>query len=118
MIRSLVLGSFLLNLALNAAGGGPHAVGQPSSALTDAVKQPAYVEAKIMADVAAVAPGRAFHLGVDFKIKRDWHIYWKHSGETGQPTEIRWTLPAGFKAGPGARSPSRWISCPRRPTPS
>jgi thiol:disulfide interchange protein DsbD len=28
-----------------------------------------------------------------------WHTYWKFSGDAGLPTEIKWNLPPGWKAG-------------------
>ena len=32
-------------------------------------------------------------------IRPGWHTYWVNPGEAGEPTEIQWTLPAGWKAG-------------------
>ncbi len=29
-----------------------------------------------------------------------WHTYWKNQGDSGLPTKIEWTLPAGFQAEP------------------
>ena len=31
-------------------------------------------------------------------IRPGWHTYWINPGEAGQPTEIKWTLPPGWKA--------------------
>jgi thiol:disulfide interchange protein DsbD len=28
-----------------------------------------------------------------------WHTYWKYSGDAGLPTELKWTLPSGWKVG-------------------
>jgi thiol:disulfide interchange protein DsbD len=30
----------------------------------------------------------------------EWHTYWKNPGDSGQATELRWTLPQGVTAGP------------------
>ena len=30
----------------------------------------------------------------------DWHTYWKFPGDAGIPTEMKWNLPPGWKAGP------------------
>ena len=57
------------------------------------------VRAQMMADVAAIAPGKPFTVGVKFKIAPDYHIYWINPGDTGIPTKIEFTLPAGFTAG-------------------
>ena len=29
-----------------------------------------------------------------------WHTYWQYPGDAGIPTEIKWQLPPGWKAGP------------------
>ena len=29
-----------------------------------------------------------------------WHTYWQYPGDAGIPTEIKWNLPPGWKAGP------------------
>jgi len=63
-------------------------------------KPPANVKAQLIADVTAVVPGKPFNLGVRFEIQREWHIYWKYSGDTGRSTEVKWKLPAGFEASP------------------
>jgi len=58
------------------------------------------VEAELLADTTAVVPGESFHVGVRLKIRKDWHIYWKHSGQAGAATVVKWTLPGGFEASP------------------
>jgi thiol:disulfide interchange protein DsbD len=29
----------------------------------------------------------------------EWHTYWKNTGDSGLPTQLQWTLPAGVQAG-------------------
>jgi thiol:disulfide interchange protein len=38
-------------------------------------------------------------VGLQITHKPEWHTYWKNSGDSGQPTELVWTLPAGVSAG-------------------
>ena len=38
-------------------------------------------------------------LGLQITHAPDWHTYWKNSGDSGLPTELRWTLPPGVVAG-------------------
>lgn len=57
------------------------------------------VRAKLVSDVATVSPGAAFGLGVRLEMEEGWHVYWRTSGDSGGPTRIDWTLPAGFEAG-------------------
>src|SRR5262249_54660988 len=56
--------------------------------------------AEFWAVVARVKPGEPFWVGLRQTIRPKWHTYWKNPGESGLPTEINWTLPAGVKADP------------------
>lgn len=33
------------------------------------------------------------------RMKEGWHTYWKHPGDSGEPTDLTWNLPPGFTAG-------------------
>ena len=79
-------------LALLAFAGSP--------VLAQTTAQTEEVKAELLADRAAVAPGGSVWLGLDLKIKSGWHTYWRTPGDSGQPTSIRWTLPAGVTAEP------------------
>jgi len=57
------------------------------------------VQAQLLADADAIAPGKAITVGLLLKMAPHWHTYWKFSGDAGLPTEIKWTLPPGWKAG-------------------
>lgn len=61
----------------------------------DVQKTTARVTARLVSDVAAVAPGGTFRLGVDFTIAPDWHMYWIYPGDVGLPTELRIEGPDG-----------------------
>jgi thiol:disulfide interchange protein len=69
-------------------------------AFGQAVVQTDNVRAELLADVAAVKPGEPFWVGLRQTIRPKWHTYWKNPGESGLPTEIKWTLPPGVKADP------------------
>ncbi len=64
------------------------------------VVQAENVRAELLADVAAVKAGEPFWVGLRQTIRPKWHTYWKNPGESGLPTEIKWTLPAGVTADP------------------
>jgi thiol:disulfide interchange protein len=64
------------------------------------VVQAENVRAELLADVAAVKAGQPFWVGLRQTIRPKWHTYWKNPGESGLPTEIKWTLPAGVTADP------------------
>jgi DsbC/DsbD-like thiol-disulfide interchange protein len=58
------------------------------------------VQAELLADVAAVQPGKPFTLGVRLHIADGWHVYWTNPGDAGAPTTFKLQLPPGFTAGP------------------
>ncbi|WP_421996853.1 protein-disulfide reductase DsbD family protein [Reyranella sp.] len=70
------------------------------SAAAQSVVQTDNVRAELLADVSAVKPGEPFWVGLRQTIRPKWHTYWKNPGESGLPTDINWTLPAGAKADP------------------
>ena len=53
----------------------------------------------LIAEENAVLPGRNFRVGLRFELEKGWHIYWVNPGDSGQPSRVQWTLPAGFRAG-------------------
>ena len=57
------------------------------------------VQAKLLADVTAVVPGKPFTAGLLLHMVPNWHTYWKFPGDAGIPTEIKWKLPDGWKVG-------------------
>lgn len=46
------------------------------------------------------APSAKVRVGLRLVMAKDWHTYWKNSGDYGLPTEVEWKLPAGWSAGP------------------
>lgn len=73
------------------------ATAQPTSGQTYEGRE--LVKAELIADTDAIAPGKAFTVGLLLRMAPHWHTYWKFSGDAGLPSEIKWTLPPGWKAG-------------------
>ena len=46
-----------------------------------------------------VGPGKKVWLGLQLTHQPQWHTYWKNAGDSGLPTALQWTLPAGLTAG-------------------
>ncbi|HEX7889364.1 MAG TPA: thioredoxin family protein [Ramlibacter sp.] len=46
-----------------------------------------------------VQPGKPVWVGLQLTHQPQWHTYWKNSGDSGLPTQLTWTLPAGVVAG-------------------
>jgi thiol:disulfide interchange protein/DsbC/DsbD-like thiol-disulfide interchange protein len=59
-----------------------------------------YVSTEIVFDMNSYSPDSSepLKIGILFTIVPEWHIYWKNSGESGKPTEIKWKLPPGWSA--------------------
>lgn len=57
-----------------------------------------HVEAELIAETTSLKPGENW---VALRLKPDegWHTYWRNPGDTGIPTQLKWTLPAGVTAG-------------------
>ncbi len=63
------------------------------------VKTP-HVEAEIISRHNAVQPGRSIEAALRLKIIDHWHTYWRNPGDSGLPTKLTWSLPAGITASP------------------
>lgn len=58
-----------------------------------------HLVAELVAQQESIAPGGKVHVALRQKIQKDWHTYWRNSGDAGNATEIKWALPAGWSAG-------------------
>jgi thiol:disulfide interchange protein/DsbC/DsbD-like thiol-disulfide interchange protein len=64
------------------------------------VVQTPQVRAELLAHAPdGAAPGAKLWVGLQLTHAPEWHTYWKNSGDSGLPTELQWTLPAGVSAG-------------------
>src|ERR1700749_2004532 len=57
-----------------------------------------HVRAQLIAEQGEIAPGKSVTVALEEVIKPEWHTYWFNPGEAGLPSEIKWTLPPGWKA--------------------
>jgi thiol:disulfide interchange protein DsbD len=57
------------------------------------------VHAELLADTNAIVPGKPFTAGLLLHMAPAWHTYWRYSGDAGLPSEMKWDLPSGWKAG-------------------
>jgi thiol:disulfide interchange protein DsbD len=58
-----------------------------------------HVTAELVAERSAVQPGQALRIGLRLQHIPHWHTYWRNPGDSGLPTTLSWTLPAGSQAG-------------------
>ena len=59
----------------------------------------AKTQASLVVGSEVARPGETVWVGVHLRMAPRWHTYWRNAGESGSPTTIEWTLPAGVKAG-------------------
>ncbi len=58
------------------------------------------VRAELLAHAPqGIAPGKPLWVGLQLTHQPQWHTYWKNPGDSGLPTSLQWTLPAGVTAG-------------------
>lgn len=57
------------------------------------------VEAELVSEVEAVAPGQPFTVALRLKLDPPWHTYWINPGDSGLAPNLGWSLPEGFSAG-------------------
>jgi thiol:disulfide interchange protein DsbD len=59
---------------------------------------------QVRAELVAFAPDgvgvdKTVWVGLQLAHQPEWHTYWKNAGDSGLPTHLQWTLPAGVVAG-------------------
>ena len=72
----------------------------PARAAAQAPGATHHVATELVAERQGIAPGQTIHVALRQQIQKGWHTYWRNSGDSGQATEIKWTLPQGWQAGP------------------
>jgi len=91
LLRKWSAGVFLLAAGLLAL---------PAASAPSAVVVTPQVRAELLAHApAGAAAGQPLWLGLRIEHKKHWHTYWKNPGDSGLPTTLEWTLPAGVTAG-------------------
>jgi thiol:disulfide interchange protein/DsbC/DsbD-like thiol-disulfide interchange protein len=78
-------------------------VGMPAGVFAQSAKSAVtteHVRAELLAHAPdGVAPGKQVWVGLRLVHQSHWHTYWLNPGESGLPTQLQWTLPAGVTAG-------------------
>ena len=59
-----------------------------------------HVEAELVPERTAFVPGQTTTVALRLRMADGWHTYWQNPGDSGLPTTLAWTLPAGVTAGP------------------
>lgn len=70
------------------------------------------VQADLISEVAAVAPGKPFTVAFRMTLDESWHAYWTNPGDSGLAPSLDWTLPDGFTAGDLQHPPPTAIPTP------
>ena len=101
-----VLPTWLLAIVLIAVGAWPVAAGAQNADKTQVRTD--QVQATLLAHAPQGVPlgqspesaaGQPVWVGLQIAHAPEWHTYWKNAGDSGLPTELRWTLPPGVMAG-------------------
>jgi thiol:disulfide interchange protein DsbD len=62
--------------------------------------QPVLAKAELVSSHKSITPGTTFEVALRLTPEEGWHTYWKNPGDNGMPTQVKWTLPKGWIAGP------------------
>lgn len=54
---------------------------------------------QLVSEQSAIVPGQPFTIGLWLEHDRGSHTYWRFPGIVGVPTQMKWNLPRGWKAG-------------------
>ena len=100
----MLISSLRKTLALSLLLAASAAVLPPAHAQLSAQAQTVVSTPRVRAELMAyapdgVAPGAKVWVGLQLQHQPQWHTYWKNAGDSGLPTELNWTLPAGITAG-------------------
>ncbi|MGD0503923.1 MAG: protein-disulfide reductase DsbD domain-containing protein [Steroidobacteraceae bacterium] len=57
------------------------------------------VKARLISENDAIAPGQSVWVALELDIRDGWHTYWRNPGDSGQATQLAWSVPAGLTAG-------------------
>lgn len=79
--------------ASRAAGEEEHLGAGPDDARAQ------HAKARLIAEHAALVPGKTAFLGITFDIDPHWHLYWDGLSDTGMPIQVVPELPEGYTAG-------------------
>ncbi len=72
-----------------------------------------HLEVELIAASTHVEPGKPLRVGLKIETDDEWHVYWQNPGDSGDPLDMAWELPAGFTAGPILwPAPSRFLYGP------
>ncbi len=71
------------------------------------------VKARLVSEADSIAPGQSVWVALELQIRDGWHTYWRNPGDSGQATQIVWTLPPGVTAGDIVwTTPHRFVVAP------
>lgn len=66
---------------------------------TAAVVERDHIRVELVAAQTAVVPGQPLTVALRLEPDKHWHTYWINPGDSGLPTKIDWSLPAGASIG-------------------
>jgi len=92
----------IIFIAIYSMVTGAHAqlVLNTGATTASAVVQTEQLRAELVAHAPqGVESGKPLWIGLLLTHQPHWHTYWKNPGDSGLPTTLQWTLPAGLSAG-------------------
>lgn len=53
-------------------------------------------DVNLLCSNSTIVEGKPFVVAFDFKVERNWHIYWRNPGDSGQEPRVKWQAPKGW----------------------
>ena len=97
-LKAWAIAAGIVAAALAPAFAQQSAAPAPPAAIP-AIARTEHLEVQLAPQTTAAIPGSTLYVALRHKITPGWHTYWRNSGDAGQATSIRWTLPEGWTAG-------------------
>lgn len=69
------------------------------SSFSESVSAP-HVKVALVSEHSALFAAQTNWVGILFEIEKDWHLYWKNPGDSGEAARITWQVPPGVSVGP------------------
>ncbi|HKF53057.1 MAG TPA: protein-disulfide reductase DsbD domain-containing protein [Candidatus Acidoferrales bacterium] len=70
-----------------------------SPAMAQARATGPHTTVSLLASRDSFAAGDKTLVGLHFQMEKGWHVYWENPGDSGEPPQIQWHVPAGFSVG-------------------
>ncbi|MEM7018275.1 MAG: hypothetical protein AAF512_13160 [Pseudomonadota bacterium] len=63
----------------------------PAASLANPV-QAEHIEVELLSEADVIRPGESFWVAIRLTPEKNWHVYWRNPGDSGNAPESKWTV--------------------------